>query len=90
MADDKKTTSDIKPTTDRIQVARVVFTEAQDLPREQVSGVTCVAEVAKERRSYVAWYVPLLNSIEIHTAENGHVIGVDLVPLAQVRRWRRL
>jgi hypothetical protein len=89
MAEDKKTASD-KLTTDRIPVANVTFTEAQDLPGEQKMGVTCAAEHTKERRSYVAWYVPLLNSIEIHTANNANVVGVDLIPLAQVRRWKKL
>jgi hypothetical protein len=93
MADDnKKNTTDSKPSavTDRIQVSLIKFGDAQDLPGEQVEGVTCYAEAKGVQRGAVAWYVPLLGGFEIHTVRNGEIVGVDIVPRERVLRWRRL
>jgi len=78
------------PKADRVPVGLIVFVEAQDLPREQKSGVTCVAEPTKERLSYLGWYVQALDGFEVHTCANGAVIGIDVIPREQVRRWKKL
>lgn len=87
MAEDKKTN---QHQNDRIPVSLLRFVEAQDLPGEQLMGVSCVAEPTKERRSYVANFVPSLQSFELTTAVNGTTTGVHMIPLSQVKIWKRL